>query len=243
MKAIILAGGLGTRLRPVTYETPKPLITVRRKPILNYLVELFGRHGVREVAVVIRPDDRAEFEWWLRRWQGQLNGVRVSFAEEPEPMGTLGYLAHTLHAWAGSEPFYFTNGDELKEMDLTAMLAHHTTQHGLGTIALVQVPNPHEYGVPVLKGDAIVDFLEKPASPPSNFINSGLYVLEPKALAYVAEDVRDGKKFLMVEKDLFPRLAKDGKLMAYRGSGRWYDCGTLERWDKAIKEWPNGNTL
>ena len=80
-KAIILAGGEGTRLRPVTLEIPKPLLTVRRKPIVNYLIELFRKHGVREVKVIIRPKDREEFSWWLQRWGGVFDGISVSVEE------------------------------------------------------------------------------------------------------------------------------------------------------------------
>ena len=238
-KAIILAGGKGTRLYPVTLETPKPLLTVNRKPIINYLIELFADHGVQEIKVVIRPQDREEFGWWQSRWQKNFKNVSVSFEEETEPMGTLGYWAHQLADWTGNEPFFLTNGDELKQVDLSAMKKHHQQNKGLVTIALVQVPNPSEYGVAILNNHQIIEFLEKPANPPTNLISSGLYIVDPAAISYLSSRVKNGEKFLMIEKDLFPHLAKDGKLVAYKTQGKWYDCGNLERWEKAIKEWGN----
>ena len=236
-KAIILAGGQGTRLRPVTLEIPKPLVTVNRKPIINYLIGLFHKHGVEEAAIVIRPKDREEFEWWHKRWLKDLGGVKINFFEEPRPRGTIGHWARELRHWTGDEPFFYTNGDELKDVDLGAMEKKHKTNGELATIALVAVPNPHEYGVAVLEGDKIRHFLEKPKNPPTNLISSGLYILEPDIFKYLENRVKSNEEFLMVEKDLFPHLAKDGKLTAFKSSGRWYDCGTLERWEEAIKEW------
>jgi len=104
---------------------------------------------------------------------------------------------------------------------------------------LVKVPNPEEYGVAVLNEPHIIEFLEKPQKPPTNLISSGLYLIQPEALDYFSERLKAGQEFLMIEKDLFPRLAQDRKLVAYKSSGKWYDCGNLARWERAIKEWPN----
>lgn len=234
MRAIILAGGEGTRLRPVTWEIPKPLLTVGRKPIINYLIELFATHKVSEVMVVIRREDREEFKWWQARWGKSFGGVKVHFSEEAEPMGTFGHWVHVLNRWTGKEPFFLTNGDELKEINLTEMKKFHDASGGLATIALVEVSNPEEYGVAVTDGNRIREFIEKPKISPSAFISSGLYIIDH----HIAEYFDHNRKFLMVEKDLFPKLAKDGKLTAYRARGRWYDCGSFDRWEKAIKEWP-----
>ncbi|MBI3046485.1 MAG: nucleotidyltransferase family protein [Candidatus Harrisonbacteria bacterium] len=236
-KAIILAGGKGTRLYPVTLETPKPLLTVNKKPIINYLIEMFRRHGVEEIAVTVRKNDFDDFSWWLRRYQNDLGGVWVNLMMEEESMGTLGLWAHSLHTWTGNEPFFLTNGDELKEVNLSEMAAQHQKTGGMATIAAVAVSNPSEYGVLVLDGNYIHSFLEKPKNPPTNFISSGLYLIDPKVREYVKEDLAANKKFLMIEKDLFPKLAAEKKLVVYKSSGRWHDCGNLQRWEKAIKEW------
>ncbi|GEM_PF-447367 len=325
-KAIILAGGKGTRLYPVTLETPKPLLTVNKRPIINYLIDMFKKHGVSEVAITVRASDFEDYSWWLRRWQNVgaqdssyhqvenlenetssrrdgegaglptpsrnneevghsqaslqagefdrssasfvahvpvgthrsfflesrpnsvrstdtssnpvlLGGVWVNLMVEDEPMGTIGYWAKNLHTWTGDEPFFLTNGDELKDIDLSALTEHHEKHGAAATIAAVEVPNPKEYGVIVFDGDHVDTFLEKPENPPSNFISSGLYLLDPKIREYLLPELEKGEKFLMIEKDLFPKLAKDRKLVAFKSHGKWFDCGNLERWERAIKEW------
>ena len=248
-KAIILAGGKGTRLYPVTLETPKPLLTVNKKPIINYLIEMFKKYGIEEVAITVRQSDFEDFSWWLRRNQNVLGGIWINLIVEEEPMGTIGLWAHLLHTWTGSEPFFLTNGDELKEIDLGELAAQHRKTGALTTIAAVEVKNPQEYGVivfsaengPTLGGDSnfIESFLEKPENPPSNFISSGLYLIDPRVLEHLSEEIAANKKFLMIEKDLFPKLAASKKLAAYKSKGKWFDCGNLERWEKAIKEWGN----
>ena len=102
----------------------------------------------------------------------------------------------------------------------------------MGTIALAQVPNPKEYGVAVLEGDMIEQFLEKPENPPSDYISSGLYLLSPEIFSY-----HPGAVFSMIEKELFPILAKEKKLSGFKGVVRWTDCGTWERYEKALEEW------
>lgn len=236
-RAIILAGGKGTRLYPVTLETPKPLLTINKKPIINYLIEMFGGYGVQEIVIVIRPSDQEDFRWWEKRWKDKLPSIDFRFFVEDEPMGTLGSWAHKLYEWTGSEPFFLTNGDELKEINLSELTERHREAKALVTIAAVSVPNPSEYGVLVLDGGNICDFLEKPKNPPCNLISSGLYLIDPAARDYLKEPIFKREKFLMIEKDLFPQLAKIGKLAAYKSNGKWFDCGNIQRWEKAIKEW------
>lgn len=238
MNGVILAGGSGTRLRPVTLEMPKPLLTVRRKPIVNHLLDFFGRHGVDDTTVLIHRDHADDYRWWKARYAADLPKA-LQIVTEPEPMGTFGGLRLFRDRLCGEpvEPFVVSNGDELKDFDLTAMIRAHRKNplKPVATIALVRVPNPSDYGVPVLDGDRISEFLEKPENPPSRFINSGLFIFEPAVFDYV--DAR--KKKLMNETDIFPALAKAGKLAGYKleASARWYDTGTFERWEKAIKEW------
>ncbi|MEN9341814.1 MAG: hypothetical protein RIQ54_70 [Candidatus Parcubacteria bacterium] len=234
MKAVILAGGRGTRLHPVTIETPKPLLTVKKKPIINYLIEMFRQHNIRSIKIIIRDTDREDFAWWMERYKGALLGMEISFGVEQESMGTMGYLYHELSEWIGTEDICVTNGDELKQIDLRAMEALHKKIKSSATIALVKVNNPKDYGVAICKGNSIVNFLEKPDHPPSNYISSGLYMMSPiKAFAHIEKKDR----FLMLEKDLFPLLAKHKSLAGYKSNSPWYDCGTLERWEQAIKQW------
>ncbi len=233
MKALILAGGLGTRLRPITYEIPKPLLTVKKEPIINHLIHLFNRHQISEIGVLISREHEADFARWEKTWASELPNEKISIFFEEKPSGTFGWLKY-LRDWLGEEKFILSNGDELKDFDLTALKNFHETNKPVATIALVKVPNPNEYGVPILNGHHIKEFLEKPKDPPSNFISSGLYILEPEIFDYA--DL--SKEFLMIENDVFPNVAAAGKLHGYKfENSRWYDCGNLERWEKAIKEW------
>ena len=239
--AVILAGGEGTRLRPVTYEIPKPLVPVQGKAIVTWLTRLFAQHGVKDVVVIIPPKWKSAFEAWREACLSNMDSasqIGIELWEEHEPMGTMGALVHNLSGRLGPEAVFVTNGDELKGLDLAKLENFHREQKNLdpqyaATIALVPVPNPQDYGVAEMEGDRIIKFHEKPAEPPSNLINSGLYVIEPQVLNEVARD----KTFLMFEKDLFPRLALSNRLGGCKLEGQWYDCGTLERWEKAIKEW------
>ena len=232
MKAIILAGGRGTRLRPVTYEIPKPLVPVKKRPIVNHLIEFFRRHGVEDIGILASRDHEEDFRRWQKVWDDEVVKGITMFHEET-PRGTFGGL-EPLREWLGGERFILSNGDELKDFDLAAMERFHGAQGGTGTIALVEVPNPSEYGVPVMDGHHIKQFLEKPKEPPSNFISSGLYMLEPEVFKHADFN----QPIVTIEHDIFPKLAAEGKLYGFKPpNARWYDCGTLERWERAIKEW------
>ncbi|MBU3942740.1 NTP transferase domain-containing protein, partial [Patescibacteria group bacterium] len=106
-KAVVLAGGKGTRLYPVTKEIPKPLLPVKRKPIINYLIDLFCKAGIKDIAVLISKNHREDFNWWKTRYYPNLN---IKFVEESEPLGTFGGL-YLLKDWLGDKPFFMTNGD------------------------------------------------------------------------------------------------------------------------------------
>lgn len=227
-KAVILAGGKGTRLYPVTYEIPKPLLPVKKKPIINYLVDLFLKQGIKNIKVLISKDFKDEFNWWKKRYYSKNN---IKFLEETKPLGTLGGLCY-LKRWIGKSPFFLTNGDELKKIDLRKMAQFHSSKPVLGTIALVEVSNPQDYGVVVCKKGIVQEFIEKPKNPPSKYINSGFYLLSPEVFKY-----HPGAKFCMVETNLFPQLAKEQKLAGFKFKGSWMDCGTFSRYEQALKKW------
>lgn len=229
-KAVILVGGLGTRLRPVTYETPKPLLTVKKKPIVTHLIDLFRRHGVEKIALLANIDHRPDFEQWQKSRPEDSEGVELFF--EDKPRGTFGGLKE-LRSWIGADDFFLSNGDELKDFDLGILRDFHSGHNGVGTLALVAVDKPQEYGVPVMKDNCISEFLEKPANPPSNLVSAGFYLLNPGIFDFADFN----QEFIMIEKDVFPKAAQAGRLFGLALDGRWFDCGTLERWEKAIKEW------
>ena len=227
-KAIILAGGKGTRLYPITYEIPKPLLPVKRKPILNYLVDLFLNYGIKDIAILINGVFKEEFNWWRTRYYPN---QKILFLEEKKPLGTLGGLFY-LKNWVGNSPFFLTNGDELKKIDLKKMAEFHLKYPVLATVAIVKVSDPKNYGVVLCKNGLVENFIEKPENPPSDYINSGIYLFSPEIFK-----LHPGPKFSMVENFLLPKLAREKKLAGFKFDGKWLDCGTWQRYEEALKIW------
>ena len=228
IKAVILAGGLGTRLYPITYEIPKPLLPIKKKPIINYLVDLFFEQGIKEIAVLISENFEQDFIWWKKRYYPK---KKIKFFKEKKPLGTLGGLYY-LKKWISKSSFFFTNGDELKKIDLKKMKDFHQEKKVLATIALIKVKNPQDYGVVICKNGIVQKFLEKPKNPPTKYINSGLYIFSPGIFNYHL-----GPKFSMIETNLFPKLTKEKKLAGFKFNGKWTDCGTWQRYSNALKTW------
>lgn len=227
-KAVILAGGKGTRLYPITLETPKHLLCVNKKPIISHQVEMFLYWGIKDIAVLINNDFKDDFIWWKKRYFPQKN---ISFFLEKDPLGTFGGL-FLLKKWIKNKTFFLINGDDLGKINLVKMADFHKKAKSIGTIALVKVPNPKDYGAVVRNFNFIKEFIEKPKKFISSYINSGFYLLSPKIFKY-----HTGPKFLMIEKDIFPKLAKEGKLTGFKFQGKWIDIGTWERYEQAIKYW------
>jgi NDP-sugar pyrophosphorylase family protein len=244
-KAVILAGGAGTRLYPITKELPKPLLPVNKKPIINHLIDLFHSYGIRQIAILINKDFREDFKWWQKRYYGSASSPRIPrikiFGEE-KPLGTFGGL-WLLKKWISNNKFFLTNGDELKKINLFKMKDFHCKMKTPATIALIKTPNFPDYGVVICEKGIVQKFLEKPSlsqisrksvvgKKSANYINSGLYLLSSEIFNY-----HPGPKFLMIEKDLFPKLAKEKKLAGFKFRGCWMDCGTWERYSRALKDW------
>ena len=226
--AVILAGGEGTRMQPITFEVPKPLVTVHGRTLLEHLFDLFKKHGIKNIILSIgHMGDKIKGALG----DGRKFGVNINYVEEVNPLGTAGPLK--LAKPFLKNTFVCSNSDELKELDLMDMYLSHKENKAVATIALATVEDPSAYGVAKLQGDKILEFIEKPKKEyaPSKLINSGLYILEPEVLDYIPEG------FAMLEKDVFPKLAKEGKLYGYPFSGQWLNTGTLDLYEKAIKEW------
>jgi NDP-sugar pyrophosphorylase family protein len=236
MKGIILAGGKGSRLHPITLEIPKPLIPIKKWPLINYNLGLFAKHGIEAVKVIIRPEDQAAYEKWQREYASEWPGMRLELVEEPEPMGTFGFVFHNLKDWAKGEELVVSNGDDIKQVDIAAMLAFHRKMGTLATVALVHEREREDAGFVLVKADKISDFLEKKKSPEADLISAGLYILSPGAFAHASHVLPAGKNALMFETDLFPALAAAGELAGFVSEGKLWDCGTLDRWAKAIRE-------
>jgi len=227
-KAIIIAGGKGTRLKPITHEIPKPMVPLHDKPIMEHTIDLLKKYGVRDIIISVGFKGEKIKEYF---GNGRKFGVNITYVEEEIPLGTGGPLR--LAKEFLTETFVMCNADELKNIDLFDMYMFHKECGGKATIALTTIEDPSTFGVAKLDGNKIVEFIEKPkrGTEPSKLINSGLYILEPEVIEYVPE----GKS--MIETDVFPKIAKEGKLFGYPFSGQWFDTGTLERYEQAIKEW------
>jgi NDP-sugar pyrophosphorylase family protein len=227
-KALILVGGKGTRLRPITLKIPKCMMDVHGKTVTEHMFDLLKKYGVRDVILstgYLKEKVRENYG------DGSKFGVNINYVEEDEPLGTAGPLKLAKNFLKDS--FIATNGDELKSINIPRMFRLHKRKDALATIALTTVDDPSHYGVAKLSGSRILEFVEKPKKEeaPSNLINAGFYILEPEVL----DMIPDG--FAMLEKDVFPKLAKQGKLRGFPFEGQWFDIGNLERYEIAKKKW------
>ncbi len=230
MKGFILAAGSGTRLYPLTLEIPKPLMPVGKIPILTYLVDLYLDNGVDDIKIGIQRAHLEDFYKWKATY---FPGKKIELVVEPKPSGTFTPLVKKVDNKWFSEPIVVSNGDELKELNLKKMINWHKRKKGIVTIGLVKVEDPRPYGVARLNGEKIVEFIEKPQNPPSSYINSGLYIMNPEIKKYYPQNA----KFATLENDLFPQLAKENKLFGYKYEGKWFDTGTFSSYELAIKNW------
>lgn len=227
-KAVILAGGFGSRLKDFTQYLPKPLLPVRGKPVMEYSIDLLKRHGISDVALSVHyMADKIKSYYG----EGKELGMNFTYLYEDTPLGTAGVLRLYKDWFDG--PFVMCNADEIKDIDLTRMYNEHVRNGALITIALTQVEDPSQYGVVELRGSQIARFVEKPPKDqaPSNKISAGLYIIDPSVLSLVPSGMS------MIEKDVFPRLAKEGKLYGFEFSGQWFDTGTPERYFIAELLW------
>jgi len=225
MQAVILVGGRGTRLLPLTAETPKPVVTLVDRPFLAYAIEWLAGHGVDEVVLACGfLSDR------LREVLGESHGagVEIRYVEEPEPLGTAGAIRHALPFL--DERFIALNGDLLTDIDLGALIDFHNRRGGRATIGLQAVADTTGFGVVTLEETGEVSgFLEKPEPDESaaGLVNAGVYVLERA----VVEAVPEGRA-VSIEREVFPGLVGDG-LFGLALDGYWVDIGTPERYLEA----------
>ena len=222
MQALILAGGEGTRLRPLTTTYPKPVVPLVDRPFIVFMLDWLRRHGVDDVVMSC-----GHMASGVRDvlGDGSAVGVRLRFIEEPRPLGTGGALKFAESVL--DERFLMLNGDVLTDLDLTAQMAQHERTGARATLALTPVEDPSAYGlVRTGAGSEVTEFVEKPAPDQidTNHISAGAYVLERSVL----ELLRPGEP-ASIERDVFPRLVGDG-LFAYVGAGYWMDIGTPERY-------------
>jgi mannose-1-phosphate guanylyltransferase/phosphomannomutase len=223
-----MAGGEGTRLRPMTANQPKPLLPVVNKPIMEHVLRLLRRHGLTETVVTVQF-----LASLIRNYFGDGDelGMALDYATEVEPLGTAGSVKNAEDRLR-DEPFLVISGDALTDIDLTALTEYHRKQGALVTVCLKRVPNPLEFGIVITDEDGRIDrFLEKPTWGQvfSDTANTGIYVMEPEVFDYVAEG-----QVVDWSGDVFPKLLAEGApLFGYVADGYWEDVGTHESYIRA----------
>ncbi len=229
MKAVIMAGGEGTRLRPLTYNQPKPMIPMANKALMEHVVALLKRHGFHDVVVTVGFQANVIQTYF---GNGAEFGVSMVYASEESPLGTAGSVRNAMQQL--DEPFIVISGDVLTDIDLSAIVNFHNEKKAVATIALRSVPNPLEFGIVIAREDGTIErFLEKPSWGQvfSDTINAGIYVFEPEIFDFIGAGEVD------FASDVFPRLAEDGDLLyGYVTDGYWEDIGTLEAYARAHQD-------
>src|SRR5580700_7980710 len=227
MKAVVMAGGEGSRLRPLTSRQPKPLVPVAGRPIMEHILLHLRRHQMRDVVATVQYLGAS-----IRNYfgDGSEQGVALSYSVEDSPLGTAGSVM--LARQALTETFVVISGDSLTDIDLAAATRFHRERRAIATIVLKPVPNPLEYGVVAIdEGGAVQRFIEKPSwgEVISDLANTGIYILDPAVFDFFrAGEVTDWSS------DVFPKLLKQGEnVFGWVASGYWEDVGSHAAYVKA----------
>jgi mannose-1-phosphate guanylyltransferase/phosphomannomutase len=230
MKAVIMAGGEGTRLRPQTSNLPKPMLPLVGRPMMEHIVSLLRRHGVTDIVVTVAFLPNAIRSYF---GDGSELGVSMRYATEESPLGTAGSVRNAREQL--TERFLVISGDVLTDIDLTSVIAFHEKNEALATIALCSVENPLEFGIVITREDGTIErFLEKPGWGQvfSDTINTGIYVLEPE----IFDRIPEGRS-VDFSGEVFPAVLEAGQpLYGYVADGYWEDVGTTAAYLKAHED-------
>ena len=219
MNAIILAGGIGTRLRPLSCTRPKLLFPILNKPLLDWTLERLAETGVSGVTLAVKYMAEA----FMQRYGESTHEMKITYSKEKKPMRTGGAIKYAEELIGHEEPFLVLNGDIFTRIDYAALLKRHKENGAVATIALIRVEDPSRYGtVKLTEDDRVTQFVEKAplGQAPSNLINAGVYVLDPKIFEYIP-----GGRPVSIEHEVFPKLAKEGKLFGHEFTDVWIDIG------------------
>jgi mannose-1-phosphate guanylyltransferase len=220
VKALILAGGFATRLRPLSCVRPKTLFPIVNKPLLQWIFERLSTGGVDEAILAVN----ALTQFYIRQHKPPKCGLKVRFSIDPPkmPLGTAGPIKKAEKLIGHTEPFIALNGDIFADIDYKKLIETHKKTNALATIALCTVEDPSSFGVAECNGNRIKRFIEKPpkGTAPSNLINAGAYVLDPEVFNYIPEG-----KAVSIEREVFPKLAAEGRLGSFCMEGLWMDIG------------------
>ena len=236
MKAVVMAGGEGSRLRPLTSNLPKPLVPIGNVPIMEHILTLLRRHGMSDVVATLHylaDEIQGTFG------DGSEYGVQMQYSVEDTPLGTAGSVKNAEHLIREDQPFLIISGDALTDCDLTRAMEFHRAKGSIATLILYRVPTPLDFGVVITDEEGrIVRFLEKPGWSEvfSDSVNTGMYILEPDVFDMMIE----GRNYDW-SRDIFPRLLEEGKPMfGYVMEGYWGDVGSLEQYREAQEDLMSG---
>jgi mannose-1-phosphate guanylyltransferase len=221
MRAVVLVGGFGTRLRPLTHHRPKQMLPIVNRPMIEHVVGHLANYGVDDVVLSLgyRPD-----AFSAAYPDGRCAGATLHYAIEPEPLDTAGAIRFAALDAGIDERFLVLNGDVLTDLDIGAFLAFHESRGAEATIALHRVDDPSRYGVVPTDGEGrVIQFVEKPprGEAPTDLINAGTYIVEPA----VVDRIPDGRR-VSVERETFPAMVADRSLYALDDGCYWIDTGT-----------------
>ncbi|GAB4452330.1 MAG: hypothetical protein OHK0029_03020 [Armatimonadaceae bacterium] len=241
MKGIIIAGGAGTRLRPLTYTRPKPLIPVVNRPFLEYQVALLKRHGITEIIFCTNYlADQIEGHFG----NGSAFGVSMQYAIEETPLGTAGAIKNA-QSLAGRDTLVVLNGDVLTDFDISSIVRFHKEKNAIVTLTLKEVPSPSPYGVIITDAEGRVQEFREPSEAQKkalaanphieytgvDYINAGIYIMQPEAL----DSIPEGKP-TSIERETYPHLLASGApIYAIAREGYWLDIGRPEQYRQATE--------
>jgi len=227
LKAVILAGGFGTRLRPLSCTRPKLLFPVVNKPILDWTLERLAKIGVKEVILAVNY----MAETLMQHYGTARYGMKISYSTEDRPLGTGGPVKKAEKLIGRKEPFLVLNGDILTNMNYAQLLEQHRENGAVATIALYEVDDPSRYGIAELtEKKQITRFIEKPTreEAPTRLANAGIYIFNPELFDYIPND-----RPVSIERKTFPILARERKLCGHHFKGLWVDVGKFADYVKA----------
>lgn len=221
MKAVVLVGGEGTRLRPLTLTRPKQMLPVGGRPMIERVLTWLGGHGIDEAVLSLGYRPAAFLEAYPG---GRAAGIALAYAVEDSPLDTAGAIRFAAVEAGVDETFVVVNGDVLTDLDVSGLVDFHRRRGAEATIALTPVEDPSRFGVvPTDDEGRVTAFIEKPppGQAPTNLINAGTYVLEPSVL----DRIEAGRR-VSIERETFPALAEAGRLFALGSDAAWLDAGT-----------------
>jgi len=234
MKAVIIAGGEGTRLRPLTYEIPKPMIPVQKRPVIQYLCENFLAYGCDQVIIIANAKHARMFANWglVFLKNNNIDLKKMKLCIENKPLGTFGALRLVKQLLKDDKEFFVTNADEIKDVNLHSLYhTHKQNEAALATLVIKETPDKGSFGNVLFDKESkkIPNFAEKSEIRKGKFVSLGMYCFNNKIFKYMAKD-----DFLMLENDLFPKLATEGRLYGDHHKGQFFPTDDFKKYEEAI---------